>query len=163
MRFELRHALPRSPEVAWAAMFGEKYEAAVSESGSLTRVVLDEGPRGALFFRRTRITSAQKLPGAMAAAIGQDQLTYVLEETRNDAGFTLDWRVIPAVMADKVKAAGTYTLVPAAGGCERLVRGEIVVSIPLLGGKIEKGIGDELQASYERSAAFARNWLLENT
>ena len=60
MRFELRHALPRSPEVAWAAMFGAKYEAAVSAASALDHEVLDEGPRGALFFRRSRIRSAKR-------------------------------------------------------------------------------------------------------
>ena len=48
-------------------------------------------------------------------------------------------------------------------GCERLVSGEISVSIRFIGSTIENAIGGELKSSYEQSAVFAATWLEQNT
>jgi hypothetical protein len=72
---------------------------------------------------------------------------------------TLSWTVEPRGVGRKVQANGTYEIRPADGGCERLVKGEIRVAIPLVGGKIEKVVADELRSSYERGATFALHWM----
>jgi len=80
----------------------------------------------------------------------------------DDAGYHVDWKVIPINVSDRVKAAGTFSLKPLNGGrCQRVVTGEVKVSVPLVGGRIEKGIAADLEKSYEATAEFARRWLAD--
>ena len=164
MRFDLRHVMPRTAPVAWQAFFhDERYQAALQARSAHDVEILERTTRGGLAVQRTRVTSHKPLPSFMARAIGSDRLSYVLEQLRDDAKMELRWKVTPPAAADKVRAQGSYRLIATPAGCERLVNGEITVSIPLVGGKIEKAIGGELQRSYEESAVFARDWLLQNT
>ena len=165
MRFELRHPMPRPADVAWKTFFhDDAYEAELKKQNSEhTAEVLEEGPKGDKHYTKTRITSHRPLPSFMKRAIGADHLSYVLEQWRDEGRYELRWKVTPPTAQDKIKAEGTYKLIATPSGCERLVSGEIKVSIPLVGGKIEKAIGEELKSSYERSAVFAREWLAAHT
>ena len=161
MKFENRQPFPHAREAVWEQLFSEAYDAALSATSDMEKAVLEEGVRDGRRFKRTRLTSRKPVPAAMAAFTGPT-LSYDLIEIYAENGTSLDWKVIPSKAADKVKAEGTYAVIDAPGGCERLVKGEIKVSIPLLGSKIEKGIGEQLESSYARSSAFALKWMREH-
>ncbi len=163
MRFEVRHPMPRSADIAWRAFFSPDYEAALRARDDSEVELLEEGDRGGIHYRRTKVTSGKTLPGFMQRALQSDRLSYVLEQWRDDRRMELRWKVTPPAMPDKIRAAGNYSCIATPSGCERIVNGEISVAIPLVGGKIETAIGDELRASYERTAVFARQWLLDHT
>jgi hypothetical protein len=164
MRFDMRHKMPRSASVAWQAFFfDDAYQVALQAQAAHDAETLERATRGGLAYVKTRVTSHKKLPSFMARSIGSDRLSYVLEQWRDDAKLEMRWKVTPPTAHDKIKAEGRYRLVANPTGCERLVNGEIKVSIALVGGKIEKAIGGELQRSYEKSAVFASDWLLANT
>ena len=162
MKFELRHHFDHPVERVWATLLDPDYILAASRLSDIEKVVERDEEKGGKQFVRTRCTSPRELPAMMRKAIGTDKLVYHLEEIRDHSTHTLQWRVIPGVMAHKVKAEGSYTLRPTKGGCERLVKGEVKVAIPLVGGKIEGGIGTELKAGYEKAADLTRRWLEEN-
>lgn len=163
MKFELRHKLPRPVDVAWEGLFSDAYIQASTAGSEHTTEVLEEGPRGGLHYKKAKVTSHKELPAMMRKAIGANHLSYVLEQWRDDAKHEVKWKVTPPVQQDKIKAEGFYKLVATPDGCERLVSGEISVSIRFVGGTIEKAIGGELQSSYEKSAGFAAEWLEKNT
>jgi hypothetical protein len=54
---------------------------------------------------------------------------------------------------------GTITLRDSALGCDELVTGEVKVGIPLVGGKLERLIGDVLVHGLRREAAVGATWL----
>ncbi len=158
MKFETRHHFAFPPERVWGVFFDPTYEAALSASSELDREVLETGVREGRRFRRSKLTSRKEIPPAMAAFTGP-RLSYELLEVYDDPHTRLSWKVIPGAAADKVKAEGTWALVPAPGGCERVVKGEVQVRVPLVGGKIEEKIKEQLQASYDKAAVFARQWM----
>jgi hypothetical protein len=158
VKFENRQAFPFSRQAVWDQLFSEAYDQALSAGSEMDKQVIEEGTREGRRFRRTRLTSRKPVPAAMAAFTGP-QLSYDLIEIYANNDTSLDWKVIPSTAADKVKAEGSYAVVDTPAGCERVVKGEIVVSVPLIGGKIEKGIGEQLEASYQRSSAFAATWM----
>ena len=85
-----------------------------------------------------------------------------LEELIDDEQHRVQWKVIVDRVSSKVKAEGYFALEAISDHeCRRIVAGEIKVSVPLVGGRIERGIADELSRSYESTAAFARQWLTE--
>lgn len=158
MKFENRQAFPFPRQAVWDELFSAAYDQALSSGSEMDKTVVEEGTKDGRRFRRTRYVSRKPVPAAMAAFTGPT-LSYDLIEVYAANDTRLDWKVIPSTAAEKVKAEGTYALIDAAGGCERVVKGEITVSVPLIGGKIEKGIGEQLEASYQRSSAFAAQWM----
>lgn len=163
MRFELRHAFDHPVERVWAVLFDPAYIAASAGISDVERVVEQDERAGDRQRVRTRCTSPRELPAPMRRAIKADKLVYHLEEVRDHAAFSLQWRVVPAAMARKVRAEGSFELRPTPTGCERLVKGEVRVAIPLIGGKIEAAIGKELRAGYDKAADLTRRWLEEDS
>lgn len=162
MQIELRHTFPVSPSRAFEVLFGEEYEVASASQSRLERKVLEDRTEGGQRFRRVHVVPEQAFPAPVARVIGQDRFSYVLEERHDLARHRMDWKVVPDAMADKVKVQGSWQLDPAPGGCQRIVKIEINVQVPLVGGKIERQIGADLQASYEAAAQFAIRWLQEH-
>ncbi len=162
MKFELSHRFDHPPEVVWALLLSDDYARALDATSEVKKVREREDQRGDVLFVRSLCTSPRELPAAMRRATGMERLSYHLEELREASTHTVRWRVISPKMSDRVQIHGTYRVVPAKGGCERLVNGEIKVAVPLLGGKIESGISKELMQGYEAAAAFARDWLREH-
>lgn len=162
MQFELRHHFPVSPARAFEELFSERYEEASARQSRLERKVLEDRTEGGQRLRRVHVVPEQTFPAPVAKVIGQDRFSYVLEERHDVARQRMYWKVVPDAMADKVKVQGSWQLDPAPGGCQRIVKFEIVVQIPLVGGKIEKQIGADLQAGYESAAQFAIRWLQEH-
>lgn len=162
MNFTLHHRFDHPVDKVWATLFDPGYIVAASRLSDIEKVVERDEVREGRQFVRTRCTSPRELPRMMQRAIGSDKLVYHLEEIRDHANHTLQWRVIPGALAHKVKAEGSYTLRPTPEGCERLVKGEVRVAIPIVGSKIEGGIGTELKSGYEKAAELTRTWLEEN-
>jgi hypothetical protein len=63
-------------------------------------------------------------------------------------------------MADKITTEGLYRVEPlGASRCKRIWEGEVDVSIPLVGGKIEGLIGDMLVKALKAENRAGRAWL----
>lgn len=159
MKFELRHAFPVSPDRAWSELFGDEYENAVSEASRFERRVLADETRDGRRTRRIHVVPEQRLPAAVAKVIGTDRFSYVLEERHDQARGRMDWTVTPDGMSDRVSVSGTWSVTPTTTGCERLVTIDVTVRIPVVGGRIEKQIADDLRKNYEDAARFAQRWL----
>jgi hypothetical protein len=110
-------------------------------------------------FTRTRVSPRKELPLLAQKALGAARFTYVQENETNDGTMTTTWRVIPDVLSDKVKCSGVSRVVDVPGGCERIIEGELTVSIPFVGGTIEKHVMEQLERSYARGADVAREFL----
>jgi hypothetical protein len=162
VNFALHHRFDHPADRVWATLLDPAYITAASKLSDIEKVVERDEERDGKQFVRTRCTSPRELPRIMRRAIGSDKLVYHLEEIRDHANHTLQWRVIPGALASKVKAEGSYTLRATPNGCERLVKGEVRVAIPIVGSKIEGGIGKELKTGYEKAAELTRSWLEEN-
>ena len=163
MEFEVRHPFPVPAARAWQVFFSVEYEAALAGHTGMPRELLDETEQDGVRVRRQRVTAEKELPAIMATALGLRRLSYEVFERYLSDRMVMEWRVVPARLAEKIKAGGTYEVFDTPGGCERLVKGIIDVAIPLVGGKIEKAVADELKSSYERNYEFALQWLSEAT
>jgi hypothetical protein len=160
MKIEVRHSFPAPAAACWAQFYSPEYEAAIAANNPTTqKVVLEDRNEGGRRLRRTRYKSP--LPASAAAAMGRDSMSYELVERWTEGTFLIDWKVIPEMMPEKIKAEGSYSLTDAPGGCTRLIQGVVEVNIPLLGGRIEKAIGEHLTQGYEKAYTFARRWIDE--
>jgi len=162
VEFELRHRFPVSAARAYAELFSEPFEVESAARSRIDRQVLEDRTEGGRRVRRVRVRPEQTFPAPVAKVIGQDRFNYVMEETHDISNTRMDWVVVPDAMADKLTVKGSWGLVGSGDTCERIVRIEIRVRIPLIGGKIEQQIGAELKAGYEQAAVFAQQWLQEH-
>jgi hypothetical protein len=163
MKISYRHRLPADPATAWAELQSAAYSEAVAKEGGADVQLLEESEKDGARVRRLRVTGKRPLPGFAQAALGMERLSYVQQETSVPGAHKLRWKVVPDKLADRVLAEGTYELLPDADGSVRAIEGTIDVRIPLVGGRIEKALAEELQKSYDRTALFAQRWLMEKT
>jgi hypothetical protein len=91
----------------------------------------------------------------MAKAMGSKHLEYNQTSRFNRATNVLEWNVVPTVMADRVTAKGRTEVTVQGGQCLRVINGEIKVKVPLIGGRIEKKLMEEIGSGYERAAEIA--------
>jgi hypothetical protein len=68
---------------------------------------------------------------------------------------------VPDHYGHLLKASGTFRLHPSAGGpgTRRTAEGELRVSVPLVGGKVERAIVSGLQEHAEREQVVLEEWL----
>ena len=105
------------------------------------------------------ITRTQSMEGAPAAAVKLTGTTVAIVQREvwtgdRDAELTMEIPGKPGQLR------GTITLRDTAEeGCEELFAGEVKVSIPLVGGKLEKVIGDVLARGLRREGEVGAAWL----
>jgi hypothetical protein len=159
MKFSLSNTLPCSAEEAWSLISADEFLEASNAGSRVKKESLLKEERDGLLYERIRVTFPQKLPRLEARALNREKLSYVQEQTTDSSRHLSQWQVKVDGAGDKIKAHGTFCLRPAPGGCLRIIEGEVKVSIPLIGGKIEREVVNKLKSSYEKSAAFTLQWI----
>lgn len=159
MKLSIRHTFPCTVDQFWESYWDEGLDAEFQKTSTMRRELLSETFEGTKRVRRQRFESSIELPGPVAAALGTKTLAYEQITTIDQADSSLTWRVVPPLYKDKIKAEGTMTVRPVAGGCERVIDGVIEVKIPLFGGRIEGLVAENLQKSEDLSAVLRMRWI----
>jgi hypothetical protein len=95
-----------------------------------------------------------------------------LQSMIKSTGYTeiddMDWgtnimhvRIDTQMFKDRFRMEGDYIVTPIDGGkrVRREFKGEVKVTVPLLGGRIEKFMMEQLRDSYDVAAQVTRKWL----
>lgn len=159
MQFRISHRFPVSPRAYWDGTRDPDLDQRMAEAGEIDVQVLERQREGTRLVERLRVSPRQELPGLAQKALGTSRFSYVQVVESDDADMRTTWQVLPDVLADKVSCRGTSRVVEAAGGCERVIDGEIKVAVPLVGSSIEKVVLEQLQRSYDRAADVIRRHL----
>ncbi|WP_173137973.1 DUF2505 domain-containing protein [Kibdelosporangium persicum] len=99
--------------------------------------------------------AAEHLPSAVRTLLKGDLVVHRTETWRPDGTGT----VKAAVQGVPGEIDGTMRLSDVDGGAEWVTSLTVKVSIPLVGGKIEKSIGDQVLKLLASEAAFTEKWL----
>ena len=166
MHYTLTDDFDTSLEHYWQVFFDDAYNAALYERLRVGREVLDiqrEGEGEALIIRRKIKLSPQREVPALVAKFVKGAITYTEQGVFTARTNTLEVVTIPGFMADQLTTRGVYK-VQSLGPTKvrRIWDGDVVCKIPLLGGKIEKGIIEEVTQSYRDTTDFTRKWLAEH-
>jgi len=159
MKFEIAHTFAVTPEQYEAVYFDEAFGVAQCEAVSLGRTLLKLEKTDTRIVRHVRIEPAREIPGPIAKLIGNAKIAYVEEIDYDVTKRAARWRTVPNIAADKIETAGTFEFLAAGTGTNRIVRGDITVKVFGLGGVIEKFIVEDVKKSYEKAAAFTRDWI----
>jgi hypothetical protein len=95
-----------------------------------------------------------------------------LQSVVKSTGYTeiddMDWgtnvmriQIETAMFKDRFQMHGDYIVSPLDGGkrTRREFKGEVKVSVPLIGGRIEKFMMEQLRDSYDLAARTTRRWI----
>ena len=163
MKFEIRTHFDLPPEEYWTKSDSRELSRLIDEASGVERTLLSEERGDGKTTREYRVTQTKDLPPAAQKMMRTQRLSYNQTQAYDDASLSMRWSVNPEIFPGKVKIEGTVEVVPNGTGCERVVRGEINVAIPLVGGKIEKHVVNDLKRSYERAGRVTAEWLKENS
>ncbi|MEM6996067.1 MAG: DUF2505 family protein [Myxococcota bacterium] len=146
----------------WEVFFTEEYNKAMFETLDIGWELLSLERRGegdALVIERTqRLTPRREVPGFLAKFVA-DKIAYTEHNVFTASKNEMKTVTTPSFMAEKIKTEGLYRLQPV--GDTKVLRiweGLAVAKIPLLGGRVEKHLVEEIRESYRNATAFTRKW-----
>jgi hypothetical protein len=162
MNFQIRQTFPCQPRVLWDITFAPDFDQRLEAHSGVRREVLERrGDDANLYIKRRVIILRDSLPRTIAKAVGTDRISYVQEYWIDVASSSARWQVTPDVMASKIKASGTETVLPGREGCNRLAEGMVSVDLPVVGAAMEKRVVRMLTTSFDRAAELIRTIIRE--
>ena len=159
MKLQIQSVFAADPKTVWDTFNDPKFEARLEETSGVRYELQSDTVENGFEVRKIKCTAKKELPKMLARALGSDRLSYTQVNKLDRKADRLEWEVIPMALADKVVAKGITTIVVRDGKSHRTVDGEITVSIPLVGGAIEKVIVGEVQDSFQKAADLAARFM----
>lgn len=150
----------------WEAFFSDDYNKALFESLDIGWELLTLERKGEgddlVIERRQRLTPRREVPGFLSKFVA-DKIAYTEHNIFTAKNNHMKTVTTPSFLADKIKTEGLYRLEPV--GDSKVLRvweGLAIAKIPLLGGRVEKYLVEEIRESYRRATAFTRGWHAEH-
>jgi len=159
IRYQSRY--PLSASELYSILVDREYLLAKLDSvGGSNAALLDlaSDPNTAKYTLRQGV-SREYLPGPIQKVLRGDLLIERTETLRMAAPGRYDGTVAARVKDAPGSIGGTLRLVDAGDGCEYSLDGAARIDIPLVGGKIETAIAEQVVRLMEREARFTAEWL----
>lgn len=99
---------------------------------------------------------------AVRRVVDPARLTWVEESTLDRRTHRTTWRIVPDHYRNLLRSEGTFQLTPDPNGPNRTIRtteAELRVTVPLVGGKVERAIVDGLREHAEQEEQVLEAWL----
>lgn len=161
MKLSIRNTFNCDPATLWEVFDSPEFNERLEAESGVRRDVVSDSKDGDIEVRVLRCISKKELPGFMAKAMGSKHLEYNQTSRFNPSTNVLEWNVVPTVMAERVTAKGRTEVTQNGDQCLRVINGEIKVRLPLVGGRIEKKLMEEIGSGYERAAEIAKSLIAE--
>jgi hypothetical protein len=147
IEYEIADEFPTNPDKYWDMFFSDAYNEALWKHLDIERQVLE--------FRREG-------EGASLRKLVKDAISYEERNVWRRATNAMDVVTIPNFFADKFIAKGVYKLEPLGDDkLRRVWKASCECKVPLVGGKVEKHVVDEVKRSYQATTIFTRKWIQE--
>jgi len=159
VRFELKHAFSCTPDQLWEITDSDAFETELAAATQSGRELVESNDEGGVRYARRRISIRRELPGPIAKALGGQQISYDQETWRPLGTNVLRWKITPFVLQGRFSGEGKTEVRATPTGCERIIRGDLTIRVPVLGGAMEKRLVDDVSASYTRAADIIREML----
>ena len=158
-RFEHRASFPAPVDTVYSTLVDEAFlSARLRDIGGkaaalLEHVTSDDGAT----IRLRQGVDAQRLPGAVRSILSGD---LVVEREERWRGHESTGRATISGVPAEIRSQSR--LVSRGDGTELVTSAEVKVSIPLIGGKIEKVVAEQVTKLLAAEAEYAEKWLAEH-
>jgi hypothetical protein len=159
MQFSIVHDFDVEPAGFWALFFSEAFENELFRGLKMRSWdVFERREEGDKLFRKVKLEPDMSVPSWASSVIKETGYTEIDVFHKNDS--KMDVTIVPAMLRDRFHLSGVFAVTPLGPGrCRREFKGEIRVSVPLLGGKIEKFMLEQIRNGYEQAAVITRHQL----
>ncbi|HEY3354711.1 MAG TPA: DUF2505 domain-containing protein [Polyangia bacterium] len=160
MKYNIAHEFDCDAKTFWEIFFSEEYNDDLYAGLKIKeRKVLKYEEDDREIRRAIKIVPERDLPGALKSFVKGD-LGYIEHNVFHKGKDAMDVHIEPTLMKDRFKMNGVFRVVPVRPGrIRREFVGTIDVSVPLLGGQIEKLVMGDVQKSYDEAAKVTARWL----
>lgn len=113
---------------------------------------------GHIVHQQVRYAFSGDLSPAVRAVVDPELLTWVEDSTTDLTTHEAVFRILPDHYASLLRCSGTFRLSADGGGSCRVAEGEMKVSVPILGGKVERAIVSGLDEHAQAEADLLEEW-----
>jgi hypothetical protein len=164
VRFTIEQEFAAPLERVEAALVDPEYLELMSTLPKLGRPTLlerREEAGGAVVHQSVRYAFVGDLNAAVRRVVDPKRLTWVEEATIDRRTHVTTWRIAPDHYAHLLRAHGTFRLRPdtEGDGTRRTAEGELKVSVPFVGGKVEGAIVSGLREHAALEQGVLEDWL----
>ena len=121
--------------------------------------MLDRRDDGDDVHLRVRYRFTGDVNAAVRRVVDPKRLTWVEESTLHRPTHRTTWHIVPDHYGGMIRCAGTFQLEPESEKTVRVAEAEIKVSVPLVGGKVERAIVSGLEEHAELEERVMNQWL----
>ena len=159
MRFTIEQRFSAPVERVEAALVDPAYLERLSTLPKLGRpTLLHRREDGEVVHQSVRYAFVGDLNAAVRRVVDPQRLTWVEEATIDRTTHVTTWRIVPDHYGHLLRAQGTFRLID---GTTRIAEGDLKVSVPFVGGKVEQAIVSGLREHAEREQTVLEEWLAE--
>ena len=163
MRFTIEQRFSAPLDRVEAALVDPAYLEQLSALPKLGRpTLLERREDGGLVHQSVRYAFVGDLNAAVRRVVDPKRLTWVEEATTDLDTHVTTWRIVPDHYANLLRSHGTFRLEAVAGdvdGTRRTAEGELKVSVPFVGGRVEQAIVSGLREHAALEQDVLEEWL----
>lgn len=163
MQYTIADEFPATPQRFWDLFFDDQYNKDLWATLNIGYELLEFERKGEgaelVITRKIRLTPQRELPGIMKKFV-KGALSYVQDDRYTATNSQMTTRSTHNFASDRIDSHGVQRVEPVGeAACRRVFEGVMNCSIPLVGGKIEQHLVDEVKQSYRRATEFTRQRL----
>ncbi len=160
-----RSTYPYPAERVYAALADPEYLRArlARMGGKGAELLAHSADGGAVRYRLRQGVDRELLPPFVQTLISGDLMIERGETLRPDPAGGYRGDVDVRVPGTPVAAAGSMALVDTAQGSDFVVRAQVMVNVPFLGGKIESTIAENVRTLLVAESGFTREWVAQRS
>lgn len=122
-------------------------------------VLLDQHATDATVTQRVAYRFVGDVNAAVRRVVDPARLTWVEESTLDRATHVTTWRIVPDHYANMIRCSGTFTLAADGDRTRRTTEADMRVSVPLVGGRVERAIVSGLREHAGLEESAMADWL----
>lgn len=154
VRFRIEQRFPGPLQAVEDALIDPAYLRRLSELPKLGQPeLLDRSEDGHLVLMSVRYRFVGEVSSAVRAVVDPARLGWIEESTLDRRTHVTTWTIVPDHYGGLLRCGGTYTLSEEGEATLRTADAEIKVSVPLVGGKVERAIVSGLEEHAEAEVA----------
>jgi len=159
MKFRTELSYDASPDDVFAMLADPAFREQVAEAQQVVSADVRLTPTDEGFTLVTdQVQDTKDLPAIAKKFAGDTTQAVITEEwTSRTAG-----RIAITAPGKPTSAEGTIRLAPDGDGTVEVVELDVKVKVPLVGGKLEKLMADNIEAGYRTEHTVGRAWLKDN-
>lgn len=156
MKFRKELAYDATPEAVFAMLSDPAFREKVAEAQEVVSVEVRLTPTdGGFSLVNDQVQDTKDLPALAKKIAGDTTQAVITEEWSTPSGGSL---TITAP-GKPTKAQGTITLQPAGAGTSEVVELDVKVKVPLIGGKLEQLMVDNIESGFDVEHQVGQAWL----